>query len=148
MKRRIKFLWEVFSMILACVVIVVGIFTTIVNPIERVESVIFCQMAVVSFVCALSCFIFPWDCVMKKKEIVIRTGIHYLLINLIVLGAGSLFGWYQVKDLKSLLAMMISIASIYAIVSGAAWRRTAQDTKRLNEKLEQYRGKKHEKQET
>ncbi|MCM1105169.1 MAG: DUF3021 domain-containing protein [Clostridium sp.] len=145
MKRRIKFLWEVFSMILACVVIVVGIFTTIVNPIERVESVIFCQMAVVSFVCALSCFIFPWDRVMKKKEIVIRIGIHYLLINLIVLGAGSLFDWYHVKYLKSLLAMIISIASIYAIVSGAAWRRTAQDTKRLNEKLEQYRGKKHEK---
>lgn len=143
MKRRIKFLWNCFCMISTCVMIVVALFTTVIDPTEQIAPFVLWQALMVSMLCAASCFIFPWDCVMKKGEIYVRIGIHYGIINLIVLGFGEWFGWYHIDNIKSLLAMIVSIAVIYAVVSGASWRQSKQDAQKLNERLKQYRGKKH-----
>lgn len=142
MKRRMKFLWDCFCMISTCVMIVLAVFTTIINPIERMETVVLWQAIMVSFLCAASTFIFPWDRIMKKWEVPLRTGVHYLFINLIVLGFGNWFDWYQISDWRHLFSMLISIAVIYAVVSGLSWRRSKQDAKKLNESLAQYRGEK------
>lgn len=131
-------------MVSTCVTVVVALFTTVLDPVERIEAVVLWQSLMVSFLCAaLSTFSFPWDRVMKKWENRIRIAVHYLMINLIVLGFGNMFQWYQITDWAGLTAMLISIAVIYFIVSCFSWRKSKQDAEKLNERLKQYQGKKH-----
>lgn len=75
---------------------------------------------------------------MKKTEFRIRVAIHYILINIIVLGFGSRFEWYQPTHLRSILSMLIAIAVIFAAVSFISWSLSAKDAKKMNERLEQY----------
>lgn len=130
-------------MVSTCVTVVVALFTTVVDPQEWIEPVVLWQALVVSFLCAaLSTFSFPWDRAMKKWEARVRIIAHYLAINLIVLWFGDQFGWYRLDEWISLLAMLISIAAIYVIVSCFSWRKSKQDAQKMNERLMQYRGKK------
>lgn len=131
-------------MVSTCVMVVIALFTTVVDPLEWIEPVVLWQALMVSFLCAaLSTFIFPWDRVMKKWEVCVRTAVHYLFINLIVLWFGNQFGWYRINEWISLFAMLISIAAIYVIVSCISWRKSRQDAQKMNERLMQYRGKKY-----
>lgn len=130
-------------MVSTCVTVVIALFTTVVDPLEWIEPVVLWQALMVSLLCAaLSTFIFPWDRVMKKWEVCVRTAVHYLFINLIVLWFGNQFGWYRINEWISLLAMLIAIAAIYVIVSCISWRKSKQDAQKMNERLMRYRGKK------
>ena len=83
---------------------------------------------------------------MKKTEFRIRVAIHYILINIIVLGFGSRFEWYQPAHFKSTLYMLIAIAVIFAAVSFISWSLSAKDAKKMNERLERYRESLHTKE--
>ena len=95
--RKIRFLFNAFSRVTACVVIAVAAFTTILEPTDTVETAVLWQIPAVSALCALTCLIYPWDRTLGKAEMGIRTLIHYLLINGIVLGAGFWFHWYRIE---------------------------------------------------
>ena len=60
---------------------------------DTVPASLLWQIPLLSFLGALSSLIYPWDRSMTRKEFVIRIAIHYLIMNGIVLGGGSLFGW-------------------------------------------------------
>lgn len=137
-RRKLNFLINIFSMVTSCMVIAVAVFTTIINPIERIEAVILWQIPAVSAVITFVSLIYPWDRPMGKLEIVVRKTVHYVLVNMIVLGAGVMFDWYDPKRLGSVIAMMVAIAVIFALVSGIGWSRSAKDAKKMNEKLKEY----------
>lgn len=140
--KKIRFLFEIFSMVTACVVIAVAFFTTVLDPAEAVDPVILWQIPFVSFLCSLGCLIYPWDRTPGKKEMGIRILVHYLLINGIVLTAGFCFQWYSPDRLGSLAVMLLTIALIFGIVSAVSWTRAAGDAKRMNEKLREFQQKK------
>ncbi|MCM1056139.1 MAG: DUF3021 domain-containing protein [Firmicutes bacterium] len=137
-RRKMKFLVDVFCMITSSIVIAVAVFTTIVNPIERIQAVILWQIPATSLVLTLMSLIYPWDRPMGKLEIALRTAVHYVLINMIVLGAGVVFDWYDPKNWRNVIAMLASIAVIFALVDGISWRRSAREAKKMNEKLKEY----------
>lgn len=92
---RIRFMLHVFSMVLTGVVIAVAVFITVINPTDTVTSALFWQMPLVSAACTLISLIYPWGREMGKTELIIKTVIHYILVNVIVLGSGALFYWYN-----------------------------------------------------
>lgn len=134
-RRKLRFLTDVFCMITSCMVIAVAVFTTVLNPVERIEAAILWQIPMVSAVITLVSLIYPWGRPMGRLETVIRKGVHYGAVNLIVLGAGVLFDWYDPKNLHSVIAMAVSIAIIFILVSGISWRRSARDARKMNERL-------------
>lgn len=144
--RKIRFLFEVFSMVTACVVIAVALFTTVLDPVDAVEPVILWQIPCVSFLCSLGCLIYPWDRTLGKKEMGIRVAAHYLLINGIVLTAGFWFQWYRIDHLGSVAVMLVTIALIFGVVSALSWTRDAGEAKRMNEKLREFQQKKENQQ--
>lgn len=83
--------------------------------------------------------IYPWKRTPGKTEMGIRMLLHYLLVNLIVLGAGLWFGWYRIDHLWSVLSMMISIAAVFAVVSAIEMTKSSKEAKQMNEKLKEYR---------
>ena len=140
---RIRFMLHVFSMVLTGVVIAVAVFITVINPTDTVTSALFWQMPVVSAVCTLISFIYPWDREMGKTELIIKTVIHYILVNVIVLGSGALFYWYNPSQFRNIAAMVLAIAVIFGGINAFSWKRASSVAARLNEKLEEY----HKKQE-
>ena len=84
--KKIRFLFKVFSTVTAFVVVAVAVFTTILEPAPMIETVVLWQIPAVSALCTLSCLIYPWNRILGKTEMGIRTVIHYLLVNGIVLG--------------------------------------------------------------
>jgi uncharacterized membrane protein len=107
-----------------------------------VETAVLWQIPAVSALCALTCLIYPWDRTLGKAEMGIRTLIHYILINGIVLGAGFWFHWYRIDRIQSIAAMLITIALIFALVSAVTWAQRAEEAKRMNERLREYQEKK------
>lgn len=140
--KKIRFLFKVFSTVTAFVVVAVAVFTTILEPAPMIETVVLWQIPAVSALCALTCLIYPWDRTLGKAEMGIRTLIHYLLINGIVLGAGFWFHWYRIDRIQSIAAMLITIALIFALVSAVTWAQRAEEAKRMNERLREYQEKK------
>lgn len=145
--RKIRFLFQVFSMVTACVVIAVAIFATILDPAELIETAVLWQIPAVSALCSLSCLIYPWDRTLGKVEMGIRILIHYLVINGVVLGAGFWFGWYNIRRIGSVAAMLLTIAVIFAVVSAITWTQEAREARHMNERLREYQRKKEAKKE-
>lgn len=141
-RRKIRFLFEIFSMVTSCVVIAVALFTTVVNPVEAVEPVILWQIPCVSFLCSLGSLIHPWDRTPGKREMGIRIVVHFLLTNVIVLTSGFCFQWYRSDDLGSVAVMLVTIALIFGVVSAFSWSRDAGEAKRMNDKLREFQQKK------
>lgn len=139
--RKIRFLIQIFSMVLTGVVIAVALFTTVINPTDTVETELFWQMLLVSALCTLVSLIYPWDREMSKTEVIGRTMIHYILVNGIVLGGGAFFHWYNPSEIRNIIPMLLIIALIFAVVSVISWRKSAADAARMNEKLEEYQKK-------
>ncbi len=139
--RKIRFLTRIFSMVLTAVVFAVALFTTVINPSEMVETKLFWQMPLVSALCTVVSLIYPWDREMTKKEVIVRKLLHYFLVNVIVLCSGAFFHWYDPSQLRNIIAMVLTIALIFTVISVISWRKLAADAARMNEKLEEYQKK-------
>lgn len=136
--RKIRFLIQTFSMVTTCVVFAVAVFTAGINPSEIVDAEIFWQIPLVSALCTLTSLIYPWDREMSKREVIVKTVIHYVLVNVVVLSSGAFFNWYDPSHFRNVCAMVLVIALIFGVVSIISWRKSAADAARMNERLEKY----------
>lgn len=139
--RRIKYMLHIFSMVLTGVVIAVAVFITVVNPTDMVESALFWQMPLVSALCTLISLIYPWNREMGKTELIVKTIVHYVLVNVIVLGSGAYFCWYTPSQFHNIAAMVLAIAVIFGVITVGSWKKAVSDAAILNEKLEEYHKK-------
>ena len=70
--RRLKHLFQTYTMVMTGVVFATALFTTVINPVELVESALLWQMAVISGLCTLmSQIVFPWERGMGRVEAII-----------------------------------------------------------------------------
>ena len=136
--KKLGFKIHIFSMVMAGVVLAVAIFTTVIDPVEEIESVLLWQMLLVSGLCTMTALIYPWGREMGKVEAMVKTLIQYVLINVIVLGSGALFCWYNPSKFYSIVGMVLTIAIIFGSITVSSWKRAALDAARMNERLEEY----------
>ncbi len=136
--KKVNFIFRIFSMVTSCVIVAVAFFTTFLSPEDSLNPMILWQIPAISMLCALGCLIYPWDVKMSKVETGVRIFLHYLYINAVVLISGLLFDWYNVKSVKSVLYMVLTIAVIFTVVSVISWRRETEVAKCMNEKLQEY----------
>ncbi|MCM1388463.1 MAG: DUF3021 domain-containing protein [Bacillus sp. (in: Bacteria)] len=139
MKKKILFIGNCFCIITACVLVVTALFTTVINPVDSITPYTLWQILITSFLCSLSTLIYPWERAIQKTEFHIRVCIHYIVINIIVLGFGWRFEWYHPDNIRSVTAMLVSIAAVFIFVSYVSRKRAARDAKRMNEQLEKYK---------
>lgn len=136
--KKFWFVMNCFAVITCCVVAAVAAFTTVIFPAESISPYITWQILLVSFLCAVSTLVYPWDKELKKGKFRLIIALHYILINIIVLGFGILFDWYNYDNLLNVLTMIIMIAVIFAVVSVVSWKKSEMDAKVMNEKLQKY----------
>ncbi len=136
--RKLSSLFHIFSIVVTSVTLAVAVFTTVVSPVETIEPALLWQILLVSGLCTAAALIYPWKREMGKVETIVRTLVHYVLINVIVLGSGALFYWYDPSKFRSVAAMVLMIAVIFGAVTAGSWKRAAMDAARMNECLEEY----------
>lgn len=144
MMSRLRALFHIYAMVMAGVTLATAVFTTMINPVEKVEAALLWQMMLVSGVCALTALIYPWNREMSKTEAIVKTVIQYVLVNVIVLGSGALFEWYNPSNFFSIAAMVLAIAVIFGAVTTGSWKRASLDAARMNERLEEYQKRKEQ----
>lgn len=133
--KKIQFVIKMFATINTCVMFAVALYTNVFFETETVESSILWEILLVSFLCAASTLIYPWDVKVKKYQMGILFLMHYLIINAIVLGSGCFFDWYDVRNMKNVVFMLIVIAVIFLVVSAIGFGWGAREAKRINERL-------------
>ena len=141
MKKRMYFLWNSFCMITTCTLAATMLYTNVLFPTDAVTPDILWQILVVAFLCTASTLLYPWEHTPKKAEFCIRVGIHYIIINFIILFFGNWFEWYRITSFKSVLFMLVTIAVIFILVSIASSSRSLKDTKEMNERLKKYQNR-------
>ena len=108
---------------------------TLISKSDMIPSSLLWQIPLLSFLGALSSLIYPWDRSMTRKEFVIRIAIHYLIMNGIVLGGGSLFGWVDLHEPLQVAMMALSVAIIFFIISLYSWTKGNREAQKLNQCL-------------
>lgn len=95
------------------------------------------EIMLCAFLCALSCFIYPdeWASQLSKGALLVRIILHYVIINVIVLGCGACFSWYHASDWKMLLGMEATIAVVFCVVFIKNYIEDKRMAKELNDRL-------------
>ena len=108
---------------------------TLISKSDMIPASLLWQIPLLSFLGALSSLIYPWDRSMTRKEFVIRIAIHYLIMNGIVLGGGSLFGWFDIHEPLQVAMIALSVAIIFFIFSLYSWTKGNREAQKLNQRL-------------
>lgn len=95
------------------------------------------QLLAMAFVCSLGNFIHPYREISRRRELFDR-GLHYVYINVVVLGCGYGFGWMDIENIFMLAAMTLGILGVFVIVSFVIRRLHERETENLNRMLKEY----------
>lgn len=136
--KKLKIIMSMFAAITTCVLFATALFTTVFFPLSEVSPSLLWQILVTSFLCAASTLVHQGE----RKPAGFIVFLHYLLINVIVLGAGYFFEWYDVKIMSNVIAMVVLIAVIYVVVIFIFWKKGIKDAEQMNRKLQEYQNHK------
>ena len=137
---RFKAFIYVYISVISCVVFGAASYITIFFPGESPSVNILWQILFVSFMCSVWTLLYPTR-ELSKKGMLILNLVHYSLVNIVVLGCGLWFEWFDTDNLPQVFGMLVLIAIIFAIVAGTTWKREAQVAYLMNERLREYQEK-------
>jgi len=140
MINRIKATLYTFVCVTTCIVFAAALFTTVFGTGEVVRADLLWQILIVSGLCSLGTMIYP-DYEVTRRRAVFLTVLHYIIVNLVVLGGGILFGWFDANNLSMVLLMLLLIMVIYFVVAVVLWKRATDMANLMNERLSEYQNR-------
>lgn len=137
-KKRMMELLLTFCMVTTGSVFVCAVYNKVFWPQGTfLESDILWQLLALALVCSLGNFIHPYREISRKRAVVNKV-LHYLYINVVVIGSGYLFAWMDIGNLLMLAVMFLGILAVFAAVSFVIWRLHTRESENLNRKLREY----------
>lgn len=137
--KRIAGIFNTFVYVVTMVVFASAVSITVFWEDSTLGVNLLWEILFVSFLCSLSTLIYPEKPVSKKAIWLLRI-LHYVLVNVVVLGCGIWFEWFYADNLPMVLGMLLSIAVIFVVVSLVVWKRVAHTAELMNERLKAYQG--------
>lgn len=138
--KKWKDLLFAFVCVTTCVVFVTAVYITIFWQQATLGVEILWQILTVSFLCSLGIYIYPEREVSGKTEKLLYI-LHYIISNVVVLGCGVWFGWFDTDNLPMVLGMVIAVALVFLLVSIVMWKRNQRTAALMNERLKEYQQK-------
>ena len=138
--KKIKDLFFTFSCIVTGSSVAAAIFMTIFFNGEYITNNILWQILGISAVCCLGDLFYP-DGKLSKKQTYTLNLLNYIYVNVIVIGGGILFDWFDPSQLIMVLSMVILIAITFIIIIYISYTRSKRDTYKMNERLQEYQKK-------
>lgn len=137
-RRWIREILLTFCMVTTGSVLVSAAYIKVFWPGDPQVSVdILWQLPLIAFACCLGNFFYARREV-GRTSILCWKFLHYLYINVVVLGGGYHFGWIERGNLPMLAVMVFGILIVFAVVSAVVWNWHKKETQRLNSKLQEY----------
>ncbi len=137
-KKRVVELLLTFCMVTTGSVFVCAVYNKIFwSGDTLLDADILWQLLAMAFVCSLGNFIHPYREISRRRALFDR-GLHYVYINVVVLGCGCGFGWMDIENIFMLAAMTWGILVVFVIVSFAIYRLHERETENLNRMLKEY----------
>ena len=136
-KNKIKNLFLCFAFVTTAVTFVTAVYITMFwGPVSLTVDILW-QILFVSFLCSLGILLYPnREC--SPKAALLITALHYVLVNVVVLGCGLWFEWFYIDNLPMVSGMLFIIALVFVLVSAAMWSRDRRIAASINEKLKKY----------
>lgn len=139
--RKIKEIFLTFCMITTGIVFAALVYIKVYYAMNDVGADILWQILLTSLLCSLGNLIHPVHEV-GKRRFRVNLLLHYLYINVVVLGAGSRFEWFDLGVPIMVAGMMALILVIFVAISAVIWTMEIRESRRLNEKLLEYQSRK------
>lgn len=141
--EKIKDLLFTFACVTTCVIFATALYISVFWQNEVVNGLLLWQILLVSFLCSTGTLWYP-KTIKSKKQANWLFLLHYLYINLIVLGFGIFFEWFYVDDLSMVIGMLVLIAIIFLLMVRIVHTYDQKKADQLNRKLKDYIEKKHQ----
>lgn len=98
------------------------------------------QIASVSLLIAIiNTILFSKD-QLNKKEFVVRGILHYILINVVIIGGGYIFEWTN-NSINQIIGLILVILCVYTFIFLVTYRSDKDAAEKLNEKISKYNEK-------
>lgn len=129
-----------FAVVLSCICIAVPLFDIIIygNCYDDIDIMLL-QIALLSFLTSFGDLILG-DINLNETGHFIRLAVHYVYINILVIGFGCLVGWFDYKEPLQMIVIAGVILFIYLINFIATYIRAVTISKKINEKLSDING--------
>ncbi|MBQ8597089.1 MAG: DUF3021 family protein [Lachnospiraceae bacterium] len=137
--ERIKIWFDVFTKVVTCVTFGVIVYCMIFFPQVSFGVEMLWQMLLVSFLTSAGTLLYTDDISQKKMKLMCV--IHYIIVNVIVVGCGLWFEWFYLDNLPQMIGILIVIALVFLAVSVVSWKRAMQMADLMNERLSEYQEK-------
>lgn len=138
--KKLKEVLFTFVCVTTCITFVTALYTSIFIQ-GYLNPIILWQILLVSFFCSLGSFLYPKK-LKSKRQTNFLLLVHYVYINLIVLGFGLLFEWFYLDNLAMVVMMLISIAIVFLLMVSVLQKYNQKQAVLLNEQLQLYIKKK------
>lgn len=77
---------------------------------------------------------------LSKKEFMLRTILHYILVNIVVIGSAYIFEWIN-NSMSQIISLIIIILAVYVFVFLLTYQSDKQAAEKLNERISEYNKK-------
>ncbi len=134
---KLKSLLHTYVCVMSGVILATAVFITVFMPGMELGVELLWQMMLVSFLCSIGTLMYPEKAV-SRKWMVALVGLHYVEVNVVVLGFGFYFEWFSIQYLPHVLGMLVLINVIFLIVSTIEWRRGKKIARQMNQRLAEY----------
>lgn len=142
MTEKMKLLLDIFGKITAGVLMAAAAYITIFWGTEaKISAMILWQVLIVSAVCSVPVLLFAADNgkELSKRGMFVRQFLYFLFVNVVVLGLGSLFDWFEFRNVSMVLVMEAMIIAVYALVNVVSYLSDRAAAQNMNEKLQERR---------
>ena len=135
-KETMKYFFLITVLILIASTVFISVFY---GPDASVQIVFLWQILLVAFLSSLSRFFFctRGNRTIGKKEYWLRWVLCYAYVNLVNLGFGIWFGWFELSSLPMVLGMLLCILCVYLIVAVAVYWVDTGTSREINRKLQE-----------
>lgn len=141
MKNKMKTVLYTFAFVTTCVLFATAFFTTLFfGESGEVGTDTLWQILGVSGLCSVGSLIYPEYEVSKRTALLLKT-VHYIYVNVVVLGCGVWFGWFRADSIPMVVVMVLMIAAIFLTVSAVMWRSAKNTANLMNERLAEYQNR-------
>ena len=141
--ERLNRVLNVFTAVTTCTTIAAAVYGQIFTDGSIFGIEILWQILLVSFLCSIETALYP-DHELSKRVTLITRVLNYIYVNLVVLGCGFVFKWFEADRLPEVLFMEILILIVFLVISIPIWSKNKKEAEEMNDYLYVYQQKKEE----
>ena len=137
----IKSMLQVFINVTAGNTIGAAVYLTVFDRDYQFNYTFLWQFIGISVICALGDLIFYARKELSKKQIKFRLVLHYILVNIIVIGGAFIFGWVEPGEIINIIFLFGLVSAIYICITTAMFNNDKKTAEELNKILKNIQNK-------